>query len=78
VNLGNPVEYSMLELAETIISLTGSKSGLKFLPAPMDDPRRRQPDIALAKDKLGWAPQVGLKEGLQRTIGYFRELLSEP
>jgi UDP-glucuronate decarboxylase len=78
VNLGNPGEYSMLELAETIISLTGSTSGLKFLPAPMDDPRRRQPDIALAKDRLGWAPQVGLKEGLQRAIGYFRELLSEP
>jgi len=78
VNLGNPEEYSMLELAETIISLTGSTSGLKFLPAPMDDPRRRQPDIALAKDRLGWAPQVGLKEGLQRAIGYFRELLSEP
>ena len=77
VNLGNPGEYSMLELAETIISLTGSLSGLQFSPAPMDDPRRRQPDIALAKDKLGWAPEVGLKEGLERTIGYFRELVCE-
>lgn len=77
VNLGNPGEYSMLELAETIISLTGSLSGLEFSPAPMDDPRRRRPDIALAKDKLGWAPEVGLKEGLERTIGYFRELVCE-
>jgi UDP-glucuronate decarboxylase len=77
VNLGNPGEYSMLELAETIISLSGSLSGLEFSPAPMDDPRRRRPDIALAKDKLGWAPEVGLKEGLERTIGYFRELVCE-
>jgi UDP-glucuronate decarboxylase len=77
VNLGNPGEYSMLELAETIISLTGSLSGLEFSPAPMDDPRRRRPDIALAKDKLGWSPEVGLKEGLERTIGYFRELVCE-
>jgi len=77
VNLGNPGEYSMLELAETIISLTGSLSGLQFSPAPMDDPRRRRPDIALAKDKLGWTPEVGLKEGLERTIGYFRELVCE-
>jgi UDP-glucuronate decarboxylase len=75
VNLGNPGEYSMLELAETIISLTGSLSGLEFSPAPMDDPRRRRPNIALAKDKLGWAPEVGLKEGLERTIEYFRELV---
>jgi len=77
VNLGNPGEYSMLELAETVIELTGSTSGLQFSPAPMDDPKRRQPNIVLAGDKLGWAPEVGLKQGLERTIDYFRELVSE-
>ena len=74
VNLGNPGEYSMLELAESIIRLTGSKSGTEFKPSPMDDPRRRQPDIRLAKEKLGWEPVVELREGLQKTIAYFREI----
>lgn len=74
VNLGNPGEYSMLELAESIIRLTGSKSGIEFKPLPMDDPRRRQPDIRLAKEKLGWEPVVELQEGLQKTIAYFREI----
>ncbi len=74
VNLGNPGEYSMLELAESIIRLTGSKSGTEFKPSPMDDPRRRQPDIRLAKEKLGWEPVVELQEGLQKTIAYFREI----
>jgi UDP-glucuronate decarboxylase len=74
VNLGNPGEYSMLELAENIVRLTGSKSGIEFRPSPMDDPRRRQPDITLAKEKLGWEPGVGLQEGLQKTIAYFREI----
>ena len=74
VNLGNPGEYSMLELAESIIRLTGSKSGIEFKPSPMDDPRRRQPDIRLAKEKLGWEPVVELREGLQKTIAYFREI----
>ena len=77
VNLGNPEECSMLELARAVVRLTGSKSALHFSPSPMDDPRRRRPDISLAGKKLGWAPRVGLKEGLERTIGYFRELLSE-
>jgi UDP-glucuronate decarboxylase len=76
VNLGNPGEYSMLELAENIIRLTGSKSRLEFQPSPMDDPRRRQPDIRLAKQKLGWEPVVKLQEGLEKTIAYFREILN--
>jgi UDP-glucuronate decarboxylase len=76
VNLGNPGEYSMLELAENIVRLTGSKSRVEFQPSPMDDPRRRQPDIGLAKEKLGWEPGVGLHEGLEKTIAYFREILS--
>jgi UDP-glucuronate decarboxylase len=75
VNLGNPGEYSMLELAENIIRLTGSESGLEFKPSPMDDPRRRQPDITLAKEKLGWEPEVRLQEGLKKTTAYFREVL---
>ena len=75
VNLGNPGEYSMLELAETILRLTGSTSRLEFQPAPMDDPKRRQPDISLAREKLGWEPGVRLQEGLERTIAYFREIL---
>jgi UDP-glucuronate decarboxylase len=76
VNLGNPGEYSMLELAENIVRLTRSKSRLEFQPSPMDDPRRRQPDIGLAKEKLGWEPVVRLQEGLEKTISYFREILS--
>ncbi|HEX9909625.1 MAG TPA: UDP-glucuronic acid decarboxylase family protein [Desulfatiglandales bacterium] len=75
VNLGNPGEYSMLELAENIIRLTRSKSRLEFQPPPMDDPRRRQPDIGLAKERLGWEPVVKLQEGLEKTISYFREIL---
>jgi UDP-glucuronate decarboxylase len=78
VNLGNPDEYSMLELAQAIIDLTGSSSSFQFSPQPMDDPRSRQPNILLAEEKLGWIPKVGLKEGLEKTIGYFRELVSEP
>ncbi len=78
VNLGNPGEYTMLELAENIIRLTRSKSRLEFQPSPMDDPRRRQPDIGLAKEKLGWEPGVSLQEGLEKTIAYFREILGRP
>jgi len=77
VNLGNPVEHRILEIAEHIIRLTGSKSRLEFLPAPKDDPQRRQPDINLAKEKLGWEPKVDLEEGLGRTIKYFKDLLSQ-
>jgi UDP-glucuronate decarboxylase len=77
VNLGNPGEYSMLELAEAIVKLTGSKSRMEFHPSPVDDPKRRQPSISLAKQNLGWEPKVGLREGLEKTIGYFRELITK-
>jgi UDP-glucuronate decarboxylase len=75
VNLGNPVEHSILDLAELTIRLTGSRSKLQFLPSVMDDPRRRKPDIGLAKEKLAWGPTIGLEEGLKRTIEYFKENL---
>ncbi|MBX3409108.1 MAG: SDR family oxidoreductase [Phycisphaeraceae bacterium] len=74
VNLGNPVEYSMKELAEQIISLTNSKSRITFKPMPEDDPRQRQPDITLARQHLGWEPRIALKDGLSRTIEYFSKL----
>ena len=73
VNLGNPNEFTILQLAERIIALTGSRSTLVRLPLPEDDPRQRQPDISLAKAQLGWAPKVELDEGLAATIAYFRE-----
>jgi len=73
VNLGNPNEFTILQLAERIIALTGSRSALVRLPLPEDDPRQRQPDISLAKAELGWAPKVELDEGLAATIAYFRE-----
>ncbi len=76
VNLGNPVEYKILDLAQEIIRLTQSNSQIEFLPSPMDDPKRRQPDISLAKKKLGWEPKIDLEEGLKRTIQYFKDLLS--
>ena len=72
VNLGNPVEFTMRELAEMTLKLTGSRSKLVFLPLPQDDPRQRQPDIAFARSSLAWAPTIPLEEGLKRTIAYFR------
>ncbi|HTS53507.1 MAG TPA: UDP-glucuronic acid decarboxylase family protein [Burkholderiales bacterium] len=75
VNLGNPVEFTMRELAEMTLKLTESRSKLVFLPLPQDDPRQRQPDIAFARSSLGWAPTVQLEEGLKRTIAYFRSVL---
>ena len=76
VNVGNPEEFSMLELAERIIRLTASRSKLMFRPLPADDPRQRKPDIALAQGMLGgWRPTVALEEGLARTIAYFRRRL---
>jgi UDP-glucuronate decarboxylase len=75
VNLGNPVEFTMRELAEMTLKLTGSRSKLAFLPLPQDDPRQRQPDIAFARSSLAWAPTVPLEEGLKRTIAYFRSAL---
>lgn len=77
VNLGNPGEFSMLELAEKILTLTGSKSTLAFLPLPEDDPRQRQPDISLAKQALSWEPRISLDEGLRETIAYFRKLMMD-
>jgi UDP-glucuronate decarboxylase len=74
VNLGNPGEFTMLELAEKVIELTGSKSKLTFMPLPQDDPKQRQPNIELAKAKLGWEPKVNLENGLIKTIEYFKSL----
>ena len=75
VNLGNPVEFDMIELAEQVKELTNSKSEIVYEPLPEDDPRQRQPDITLAKNKLGWEPKVPLREGLEKTIAYFSDLL---
>ena len=78
VNIGNPNEFTMLQLAQEVIDLTGSKSKLTFKPLPQDDPMQRQPDISLAKKELnGWEPKVQLKEGLKHTIEYFDNLLTE-
>ena len=76
VNLGNPRESTIRELAEMILRFTDSKSKLVFLPLPADDPRQRQPDITLARSKLGWEPKVAVEDGLKETIGYFRHLLA--
>jgi UDP-glucuronate decarboxylase len=75
VNLGNPAECTILELAEKVLHLTGSRSRLAFAPLPADDPVRRRPDIARARELLGWEPAVPLDEGLERTVAYFRDLL---
>jgi UDP-glucuronate decarboxylase len=78
VNIGNPGEFTMLQLAEEILKITGSKSKIVYLPLPEDDPAQRQPDISLAQEKLdGWEPLVPLQEGLAKTIAYFDTLLSE-
>jgi len=73
VNIGNPNEFSIRELASQVISLTGSTSKIVYLPLPEDDPLQRRPNIDLAKEQLGWEPKIQLKEGLERTIEYFRE-----
>jgi UDP-glucuronate decarboxylase len=75
VNLGNPGEFTMMELAETILELTGSASVIEYRELPEDDPRQRQPDISKAKSVLGWEPTVALKEGLVNTIAYFDGVL---
>lgn len=77
VNLGNPVEFQIGELAQLVIELTGSQSDLVFRPLPSDDPKQRKPDIGLAQEKLGWAPKVQLKEGLLQTIAYFELVLRD-
>ena len=73
INLGNPVEFTMLELAQTVIRLTDSSSKLVFMPLPTDDPLQRKPDITLAQNKLGWTPSISLEAGLQKTIAYFSD-----
>jgi len=75
VNIGNPCEFTMLELAEQVIRLTGSKSRLVYMPLPSDDPKQRQPDISLAKQALDWQPKVDLTDGLKETIAYFANRL---
>ena len=77
VNLGNPGEFTMLELVEKVIRKTGSRSRIVFRPLPEDDPKMRRPDISLAKRTLGWEPVVSLDEGLERTIAYFRQKLKQ-
>lgn len=77
VNLGNPGEFTILELAQKVIDLTGSRSELVFRPLPSDDPTQRCPDISLARDKLGWQPRVDLDDGLRKTIAYFDTLLGK-
>jgi UDP-glucuronate decarboxylase len=76
INLGNPVEYTVKDLAETIVAMTGSKSKLVFRELPTDDPKQRQPDIAMARRHLGWQPKVQLREGLSRTVLYFERMLA--
>jgi dTDP-glucose 4,6-dehydratase len=73
VNIGNPREMTMLQFAEAVLKAVGSKSKLVFKPLPQDDPKQRQPDITRARTILGWEPKVGLDEGLERTIEYFRK-----
>ena len=75
MNLGNPFEFSMIELATKVLAITRSKSKLVFLPLPQDDPRQRKPDIALAREKLDWEPRVMLDDGLRETVNYFRRVL---
>jgi len=77
VNIGNPNEFTILELANKVIELTGSKSKIRYIPLPSDDPTQRKPDISLAKEKLSWQPKVQLNEGLIKTIEYFDFILSE-
>ncbi|MNR54887.1 GDP-L-fucose synthase [compost metagenome] len=77
VNIGNPREFTMLQLAETVIRLVGGKSKIVFQPLPSDDPKQRQPDISLAKKELDWEPGINLEDGLKETIAYFRKRLEE-
>ena len=76
VNLGNPAEIAIGELAEKVVAMTGSRSEISYRPLPQDDPLQRQPDITLAREKLGWEPKVALEDGLRETIAYFDGLFS--
>jgi nucleoside-diphosphate-sugar epimerase len=75
INIGNPHEMTVLELAERVLALSGSSSTIEFRPLPQDDPTQRRPDIALAGERLGWSPSTDLDHGLQRTIDYYRHQL---
>jgi UDP-glucuronate decarboxylase len=75
VNIGNPTENTMLELAEAVLRLVGGTSKIEFRPLPSDDPRQRRPDISLAQKELDWEPKVALEDGLRETIDYFRHRL---
>ena len=76
-NIGNPVEFTIRELAELVVEMTGSRSTLTFQPLPEDDPKTRQPDITHARAALGWEPRISLREGLEATIPYFRRLVEQ-
>ena len=77
VNMGNPAEFTMLELSENILRIVGGKSKLTFHPLPADDPKQRQPDITLARSKLNWEPKVALEDGLNETVQYFNRRLKD-
>mgnify|MGYP003348719458 CR=1 FL=1 len=77
INLGNPMEFTIRQLADAVIDLTGSRSRIVHRPMPQDDPRQRRPDISKAKDLLAWAPRTQLRPGLQRTIAYFEKMLGD-
>ena len=77
INLGNPNEFTIIELAEAVIAITGSRSKLELKPLPIDDPRQRKPDIRLAKESLDWIPKIELTEGLKQTVHYFDQLLRD-
>jgi len=77
INLGNPGEFTIAQLAEQVINLTNSSSKIVFKPLPSDDPQQRRPDISVAQEQLAWQPTVQLREGLVRTIAYFEQLLKE-
>jgi UDP-glucuronate decarboxylase len=77
MNLGNPGEFTMLQLAELVLKKVGGKSRITHKPLPSDDPKQRRPDITLAKETLGWEPQIPLEAGLEKTISYFREALTK-
>jgi dTDP-glucose 4,6-dehydratase len=76
VNIGNPNEFTMLQLAELVIEVTGSSSPIEFHPLPVDDPTQRQPDITKARERLGWEPSISLRDGVSRTVDHFREVLA--
>jgi UDP-glucuronate decarboxylase len=77
INIGNPNEFTVRELADLVLEVTGSSSELRFEPLPVDDPTQRQPDITRAREWLGWEPRVHLEEGLQKTVAYFRSRLGK-